>query len=238
MISRIHSKLGTAGFIVAIVALVAALSGAAIAASGLNGKQKKEVKKIAKKFAGKPGPQGPQGLPGSAGPAGAPGAKGDTGATGATGPEGPPGPEGEEGPPGEPGEPGEDGACSNAEPNCEMPSKSTLTGHWGIALTGEGLATSPISFNLQYPGEKPAFTYVSAKTIEEEEQPAQCSGDSNNPTAAPGNLCVYEEPVVAAPASYEKGITEALGPDAFGINLWFSGNTFSTATGTWAVTAP
>ena len=56
MISRIHSKLGTAGFIVAIVALVAAL-GVALAASGLNSKQKKEVKKIAKQFARQsPGP--------------------------------------------------------------------------------------------------------------------------------------------------------------------------------------
>jgi hypothetical protein len=57
MISRIHSKLGTAGLVVALVALVVALTGVAFAASGLNSKQKKEVKKIAKQFAGKQGPR-------------------------------------------------------------------------------------------------------------------------------------------------------------------------------------
>ncbi|MBA3867401.1 MAG: hypothetical protein H0X42_13840 [Solirubrobacterales bacterium] len=53
-ISRIHQKLGTAGFIISIVALVAALGGGAYAASGgLSGKQKKEVEKIAKKDSAK-----------------------------------------------------------------------------------------------------------------------------------------------------------------------------------------
>ena len=83
-ISRIHQKLGTAGFVISIVALVAAMGGGAYAASGgLNGKQKKEVEKIAKKYAGKPGAAGPAGSNGSNG------AKGDTGATGAEGKQGP-----------------------------------------------------------------------------------------------------------------------------------------------------
>lgn len=80
MISRIHQKLGTAGFVISIVALVAALGGGAYAASGgLTGKQKKEVEKIAKRYAGKPGATGATGPAGAAGPAGA---KGDTGAKG------------------------------------------------------------------------------------------------------------------------------------------------------------
>ena len=80
MLSRVHSKLGTAGLVVAIVALVAALGGGAYAASGgLSGKQKKEVEKISKKYAGKPG------APGANGNNGAPGAKGDTGAAGSSG---------------------------------------------------------------------------------------------------------------------------------------------------------
>ena len=59
MIERIHQKLGTAGFVIAIVALIAALGGTALAAAKLNGTQKKEVEKIAKKYAGKPGAAGP-----------------------------------------------------------------------------------------------------------------------------------------------------------------------------------
>jgi Collagen triple helix repeat (20 copies) len=99
VITRIHSKLGTAGFIISIVALVAALGGGAYAASShLTGKQKKEVTKIAqteaKKYAGKPGapgatgpagPTGPAGAAGTAGAAGEKGLKGDTGTAGANG---------------------------------------------------------------------------------------------------------------------------------------------------------
>ena len=54
MFSKLHERLGTAGFVVAIVALVAALAGTAFAAAGLNGKQKKEVK-IRQAVRGKPG---------------------------------------------------------------------------------------------------------------------------------------------------------------------------------------
>lgn len=82
MISRMHRRLGTAGFIISIVALIAALSGGAYAASGaLTGKQKKEVEKIARSVSkpGKPGPTGPTG------PTGAPGAKGENGSNGTNG---------------------------------------------------------------------------------------------------------------------------------------------------------
>ena len=61
MLTRIHRKLGTAGFVISIVALVAALGGGAYAASGgLTGKQKKEVEKIAKKYAKNQGQRAPR----------------------------------------------------------------------------------------------------------------------------------------------------------------------------------
>jgi Collagen triple helix repeat (20 copies) len=92
VLSKTHSKLGTAGFVISIVALVAALGGGAYAASGgLSGKQKKEVEKIAKKFSGKSGATGAVGPAGSKGDAGGAGPAGATGATGATGPAGAPG---------------------------------------------------------------------------------------------------------------------------------------------------
>lgn len=248
MISRIHSKLGTAGFIVAIVALVAALGGGAYAAQqGLNGKQKKEVKNIAKKFAGKQGPAGPQGLPG---PAGAPGAKGDTGAAGPEGPPGEEGPIGKTGPAGKDGADGadgEDGACSNADPDCTMPSKSTLSGHWGVAIpAGEGnYAQAPISFVLAYPASAPTFHYVTAKAAEEETAPAECSGSATAPTAAAGHLCVYESGIYALaelPTSqFEAGFTAGLAElDSHGMRIWLKGVASFTSYngGTWAVTAP
>lgn len=92
MLKRMHQKLGTAGFVVAIVALVAALGGAAFAAGpGLNSKQKGEVKSIAKTEAkklvgtGPAGPAGTAGTAGTAGPQGPAGAKGDKGDQGIQG---------------------------------------------------------------------------------------------------------------------------------------------------------
>ncbi len=107
MLRKVHSKLGTAGFIISIVALVAALSGGAYAASGgLTGKQKKEVEKIAKSVS-KPGKTG------ATGPAGTTGAKGETGATGGQGPQGGPGGQGEPGAKGETGAAGASGTEGN-----------------------------------------------------------------------------------------------------------------------------
>jgi hypothetical protein len=99
-LSKIHQRLGTAGFVISIVALVAALGGGAYAASGkLTGKQKKEVQKIAKQYAGKPGANGTNGTNG------APGPKGDTGSAGSNG---------TDGTNGAPGAPGTDGKSVEA----------------------------------------------------------------------------------------------------------------------------
>jgi hypothetical protein len=135
VISRVHQKLGTAGFFIAIVALVAALCGGAYAAkdgnggkqtatasnssknkphsknksskAGLNSKQKKQVKNISRTEAKKLVTAGPAG---PAGPAGAKGDKGDNGGKGDTGAAGPAGPTGATGAPGAPGAKGDTGA--------------------------------------------------------------------------------------------------------------------------------
>jgi Collagen triple helix repeat (20 copies) len=124
MMSKLHDRLGTAGFVIALIALVAALGGGAYAASGgLTGKQKKEVEKISKKYAGKPGAKGKQGPAGTSGP------KGDTGAAGANGTSGSAGTKGEPGGRGEEGEPGESG----------LNGKSVLN---GTTVPGAGLGTT------------------------------------------------------------------------------------------------
>jgi hypothetical protein len=235
LISRIHSKLGSAGFIVAIVALVAALTGAAFAAGGLTAQQEKQVKKIAKKFAGK---NGKDGAAGPQGPAGAAGAKGDTGAKGDKGDQGADGEDGTD------GTDGEDGACSEANNECVMPAGSTTFGHWAFFLTGAGLGTSPISFTLEYPDPAgPTLHFVTAEEIEEEEVPAECSsgteeGSVQNPIADPGNLCAFEETQNFTPYAFDEPTTNQFPPDAYGAQLYFGGEEFSAGLGTWAVTAP
>jgi hypothetical protein len=247
MISRIHSKLGTAGLVVAIVALVVALTGAAFAAApGLNSKQKKEVKKIAKQFAGKPGSAGPQG---PAGPQGAPGGKGDTGAEGSEGPQGEQGIQGKQGIQGEPGEPGEDGkdgedgACSKENPVCVLPSGATETGAWGAANIPSIVA---LSFNLPLKEAPEGIHYVTEGGEEKvfeagfKLKPATiCTGEAENPTAPPGQICIY------ARSEFEFApLAGGFFPAGGDLHRYKTGATFfysvqesQKGSGTWAVTA-
>lgn len=146
MFSRIHSKLGTAGLIVAIVALVAALGGGAYAANGLSKQQKKQVRNIASNIdkkqglskkqrrqtqniasnvGGEPGPPGPIGLPGIPGPPGLPGAPGAPGEDGQNGQNGDDGTDGTDGDDGDDGKSAEvteltEGECTNEEGGAEV----------------------------------------------------------------------------------------------------------------------
>ncbi len=221
MLSRIHSKLGTAGLVVAVVALVAALTGAAFAAGGLTKQQEKQVKKIAKKYAGKEGKQGPAG---PQGPAGSPGPKGDKGDTGAAGPEG------------EQGIAGEPGVCSNTEPECILPSGATESGTWAVSGV-EGFQALPISFVIPLAEAPEEMNLVNGEGKEfaagEFVTPVNCLGSAEEPEAIAGHLCLYYDQMVGAntieldhPFSklYASGATVA----AF--------HTSGALTGTWAVT--
>ncbi|MGN6663088.1 MAG: collagen-like triple helix repeat-containing protein [Solirubrobacterales bacterium] len=202
MLQRIHRKLGTAGFIIAVCALIAALGGAAFAAGGgLTGKQKKEVTKIAKKFAGKPGATGPQGAQGNPGAPGAPGKDGAPGANGKSvavkavscgGLGG--------------AEVKQEGAASGVEV-CNgqtgftetLPSGKTETGTFVVSGTtlGRGLGALPFTIPLAEPlkdepgcggeGEPCAIHVVKVG----ETTPEGCLGSAAEPGAEPGNFCLY-----------------------------------------------
>jgi hypothetical protein len=237
MLTRIHEKLGTAGFVLAIIALVAALGGAAYAAGGLTAKQEKQVKKIAKKYAGKNGKDGAQGAKGDTG---AQGAKGDTGAQGPQGPQGPEGPVGPEGPEGSPW-----------TVNGTLPSGRTETGAWGFGATANaGWHLVPVSFNIPLKaaptlhvinvnGKELVFNSVTEE-FEEVDQPA-CPGSATEPKAKAGTLCLYgdgEEP------GEEKNILLGGYPPqtktyTTGAVVGFlTSAAAAQASGTWAVTAP
>jgi Collagen triple helix repeat (20 copies) len=212
MLSRVHSKLGTAGLFVAVVALVAALTGAAFAAGGLTKQQEKQVKKIAKKYAGKRGPQGPQG---PAGANGAPGAKGDTGARGPEGLEGPEGPRGLEGNPWTAGG--------------VLPSGETETGTWGFgaepAETGQ-LVT--LSLNIPLAEKPEAIHYLKPG----EGETPECPGTVQEPEAAPGQVCIYA--VVEEKANFVSVFGERF---TTGAAVLFNVQKEGIAFGTWAITA-
>lgn len=225
MFSRIHSKLGTAGLVVAIVALVAALSGAAIAANGgLTGKQKKEVKNIAKQYAGK------KGATGAAGPAGPAGAKGDTGAAGANGKDGAPGAKGEEGEEGPEGPPGPFPTV--------LESGKTLTGHWSTPPVFAGGSLVTINISYQFPlaaNAEPVFLKKDNETAFYGEE-SDCTGTAAAPTAAPGTLCIYtaqENGIALAPTG--EGISEN---SKYGYNTYVGMSSPGGFSGSWAVLAP
>jgi hypothetical protein len=202
VISRIHQKLGTAGFIISIVALVAALGGTALAAKGaLSAKQKKEVEKIAKKL-DKPGAPGATGPAGPAGKDGAPGANGSNGQNGQNGES-------------VTSTPVAGGACGvggtgakytvggSSTTVCNgkngttgftetLPEGKTETGVWGS--TG---AVTTRSYNVSFP--IPLATAPTAVVVQPGEmntsaganQGCPWDGESGTPTAEPGKFCIY-----------------------------------------------
>jgi hypothetical protein len=213
VISRVHQKLGTAGFVISIVALVAALCGGAYAAGGgLTGKQKKEVTKIAKKYAGKPGAAGAPGAPGANGTNGAAGETGAAGTNGTNGTNGSPGAAGKSvvATPIATGEPTLCNEMGGVEYEVEdsgapteicngkegepwavggLPKGATETGAWAFTASAaqEGVF-APISFTVPLKEAIESASkvhYVTGPTTE-------CPGTLLNPKAIEGNLCVYQ----------------------------------------------
>jgi hypothetical protein len=246
MFARMHARLGTAGFVVAILALIAALAGSAFAAATLSGPQKKQVTKIAtqiaKKYAGATGPAGP------AGPAGKDGTNGSNGKDGATGPQGLTG---------ETGATGEAGVCSVSIPKCVLPPGATETGLWSLKVP-EGDATSgfeefvTVSFPLRVTPAIPVdnFRWIGREAwLEpgEEYDTTHCPGSNEDPQAAPGFLCFYagrlspgigegpqRKPCTSTPEDLTFDRTS-------GATLGFCVNTAgeeASGLGDWAITAP
>ncbi|HEU5253085.1 MAG TPA: hypothetical protein VFU16_07160 [Solirubrobacterales bacterium] len=263
MFSRIHQKLGNAGFAISIVALVLALTGGAYAAGKLTGKQKKEVEKIAKKAAKKTAKPGP------AGPAGGPGAKGDTGAAGSNGTNGTAGANGKS-------------VVASAASNTEctggvggtkfevegsgtpshvcngkngqtgftatLPPGQTETGSWSIGLTAvnDNLPKyAAISFPIPLAAPIASDHVIHVKW--DEVGPSECEqGTSDAPAAAPGYFCVYSTTsegfftpsFLSAYTSGElDGGSSVEGAGTSGAILLFSGAEEAGAYGTFAVTA-
>jgi hypothetical protein len=194
MISRIHEKLGSAGFIVSIVALVAALGGTAFAMTGLNSKEKQEVKKLAKKF-GKKGPQGVAGPQGSVGPQGPAGGNGKDGAPGSVGASGKSvvsgaASEGECGAGGywfEVEGSGTKHAVCNGSAARDLASGETEIGVWGVSGT-QAHVRGTLNFHPPVP-----LSLIDGEVYENHGTPTpECPGSSaEEPIAAPGKFCIY-----------------------------------------------
>jgi hypothetical protein len=218
--------------VVAVIALLTALAGTGYAATASHKKSppvtKQQVKKlIAGYLAGHPGA-----TPGAAGPSGAAGGTGPAGPTGATGPIGPSGPAGQTGP---------------AGPTTTMaPSGITQTGVIvvGDQAPGEGeFASGSISFPLRL-ASAPIVDQLSYGGTD-----THCKGSKENPTAAPGYLCIYlissenAGAFQASDAGYfypQQPANSNFGAGPFGVVLTAraAGKGRLAVWASWAVTAP
>jgi hypothetical protein len=245
------------------------LGGAYAASNNSSGKATASAK--AKK--GPRGPKGATGPAGPQGPAGAqgvPGAKGDAGANGAvggvgpTGPQGPAGPKGSTGAAGPPGPTGPEGSPWTA--GGTLPAGKTETGVWAGSFQNvpeNSQVMIPISFPipLASASEKAFYFNVTETELEEfgkdettnkscvvgapECIETGCSGTVENPTAAPGLLCVYTSEGGGEGFNFlpphPLAFSGAIGYQPSGTVLRFSTNAEAArfeGNGYWAVTAP
>jgi hypothetical protein len=273
MYSRIREQFSTTALILSIIALVFALGGGAYAAS----KAQTSKTKVVKGPRGKQGKPGPAGPAGPAGPKGDPGAPGAAGANGAPGQNGKSvavtAIEAEEGKCEE--RAGAEVATEGASPGVEvcdgeagkegspwtmegvLPPGKTETGTWSFNATAADATNivATIGFPIKLPERLEGSEAVhfqpplSAEESVKEAFKATCPNSVINPTALPGNLCVYAnefEPNSLFNATFTEidvpYLFEVPGASIAGalIRFSYSGAPGETAHGfgTWAVTAP
>jgi hypothetical protein len=163
--------------------------------------------------------------------------KGQTGDAGAQGAVGAKGDQGEPGAKGDQGDPGPTTAL--------LPSGQTETGPF-VARDRHGTTSDPIDISIGFPLSLSAGVpaYVVAPTLA---AVPQCTGSAENPTAAPGSLCVYVavsgnsvigggRPVFVDPVT----TTQTTTTRPYGVILRniVGGPGDSYLFGAWAVTAP
>jgi len=204
MFSTLRTRFGIPG-VISVIALVFAMFGGAYAASNSTSGGKATASAKAKK-----GPRGPKGATGPAGPAGAQGpagpagAKGDAGANGSNGADGAKGANGATGNKGATGAAGATGATGFSGFTSTLPSGKTETGTFAFKETAPLERLEPISFPIPLAGSlgESAVHVINADGSKElsvtgEVTPTKCgvaltpAGTTENPAAAPGNLCVY-----------------------------------------------
>ena len=245
---RKRVKLTPSG-VIAVMALVFAMSGGAYAAGKYLITSTKQIKpSVLASLKGKSGPAGANGSNG------ANGAAGEKGASGPQGPQGQQGQQGPEGKAGEPGKEGKAGATGTTGFTETLPAGKTETGTWTLSST-TGVARIEISFPipLEHKAEpilEPALDETQVHYVKKGEAASASCGENQAagfgvpvPTAAPGNLCIYETTLLGAPVEPSDlhigdPANGRKGAGATGALFWFSTSGEAQGWGTWAVTAP
>jgi hypothetical protein len=231
------------------VALVFAMSGGAFAAGKFLITSTKQIKpsvlaslKGKAGAAGANGAQGPAGPAGPSGPAGATGPQGPTGAAGAKGETGAEGKEGKVGKEGKAGLPGSPWAVGGT-----LPSGKTETGTWGFGAvqgsTSVEIYVPVASFPIKLAAPMHSVTqahYINQGNLEvniekEEVTSTACKGTAQEPTAEPGNLCIYTVEIAGPPILSSEDIFTTVQKSGAFMRVFAEPG--DSAVGTWAVTA-
>lgn len=263
MLQRLRTSFGIPG-VISVIALVFAMVGGAVAANDLASSNGGKASASAKAKKGPRGPKGPAGPAGPTGPAGPAGPKGDVGAPGLAGAPGASvtsSPEskgvnckeggskfsagasttfacnGEKGAKGEEGEPGPPGPSCNLSGECLLPAGATETGTWSASTPApeEAFALwTSISYPLRLAETSEATPHF--VTFAEEGLVPECPGNSIEPKALAGNVCLYEgtQNNVAVP------FLQPVDPRS-GLSVRFvvlDNEEPANTSGSWALTAP
>jgi hypothetical protein len=150
-----------------------------------------------------------------------------------TGPQGPAGTAGKDGAAGPAGPKGDTGALGLPGPfPGVLPTGVTVHGNWAGGSNTGGKAYESISFGFTF-ASAPTFHYVPGPAS----VPAGCSGGTSfNPTAQPGNLCLYSQgfPLNTSGAV----VTGAANVEGTLFTVSSSSNAAFADGGTWAATSP
>jgi hypothetical protein len=151
------------------------------------------------------------------------------------GEQGPVGPAGPQGPPGSPGANGQNGAQGPPGPLLEALEKGqTVTGAWSFANFATGEEVITISYPFRLESALPTSDIVFLE--EGEEETADCPGTVEDPQAALGKLCLYQQPIGAEVVMQ----TALFWPTSMttGVSLGVKGQAGPAGIGSWALTAP